>query len=80
MGVERGPTVEPERVSIKRQGVIGTKDETAGASAADEVKTPPAPSTTARAAPTVTHRERTKDLPETATMSLPNRSPTPAVS
>ena len=55
MGVARVPTLSVGgRVSSRRHGVIGTNDETVPLPAADEVSTPPAPSTSASVAPSAT--------------------------
>jgi hypothetical protein len=58
-GVDLGPAVSGAgRVSIKRHGVIGTNDDAPGEPDADDVNTPPAPTTIANDAPNATQRDR----------------------
>ena len=64
IGVDCGPTVSGAGlVSINRHGVIGTNDDADDEPAADDVNTPPAPNTTATAAPKPTQRDRTPTEP-----------------
>jgi hypothetical protein len=58
-GVARGPMLSsPARVSNRRHGVVGTKDDAFGDPAADAVNKVPPPKIVATTAPTANQRER----------------------